>query len=72
MGRDEETKEKDHLIPASISQNGKPQAGGYISFTSLMSFTGGQAQIISLRQATVVIQWCPSLRPQGLQNIRFP
>ena len=33
---------KDYSILANIPQNGEPQAGERVSFTSLESFTGGQ------------------------------
>ena len=38
---------KDYSILANISQKGKPQTGCHVSFTSLESFTGDQALVIS-------------------------
>ena len=40
MGWGEKTKKKDYSILADVPQNGKPQAGGCVSFTSRQSFHG--------------------------------
>ena len=39
---------------------GKAQAGGCVSFTSVQPFTGGQGQVISLKESEVD-QSCPTL-----------
>ena len=58
MGEGEETERPFNSCKYLLE--GKPQAGGCVSFTSLQPFTGGQGQVNSLKESKVD-QSCPTL-----------